>query len=151
MQTYLYLSSAHLIWSIQPPHAQTMHRYYASSADRKQGMGKLKSQQTKEVAGEWENKWWLPPLLESGDMLHVISVSWYAVVRWWCAGQDQFRTESRAVGWRETKRSNCSLSPNKYMDEWIPPPPPKKEGFRNQRGAMANLDMTSELLGYFTN
>lgn len=53
-------------------------------------------------------------------MLHVISVSWYAVVRWWCAGQGQFRTESRASGWRQVKCSNCSLSPNKYMDEWIP-------------------------------
>lgn len=50
--TYLYLSSAHLIWSIQPPHVQTEHGYYASSADRKQGTGKLKSKETKEVAGE---------------------------------------------------------------------------------------------------
>ena len=113
----------HLIWSIQPPHVQTRHGYYASSADTKQGTGKLKSQETKEVAGEWKNKWWLPPvLLESGDMLHVISVSWYAVVRRWCAGQGQFRTESRAQGWQEAKRSNCSLSPNKYMDEWTPTP-----------------------------
>lgn len=62
MPTYLYLSSAHLIWSIQPPHVQTKHGYYASSADRKQGMGKLKSKETKEVAGEWKNKWWPPPL-----------------------------------------------------------------------------------------
>lgn len=61
MPTYLYLSSAHLIWSIQPPHVQTKPGYYASSADRKQGTGKLKSQETKEVAGEWKNKWWLPP------------------------------------------------------------------------------------------
>lgn len=122
MPTYLYPSIAHLLWSMQPPHVQTRHGYYASSADRKQGTGKLKSQETTEVAGEWKNKWWLPPLLESGDMLHVISVSWYAVVQWWCAGQGQLRTESRAQGWQEAKRSNCSLSPNKYMDEWITPP-----------------------------
>lgn len=112
----------HLIRSIQPPHVQTRHGYYASSADRKHGTGKLKSQETKEVAGEWKNKWWLPSLLQSGDMLRVILVSWYAVVRWWCAGQGQFRTESRAQGWQEAKRSNCSLSPNKYMDEWAHPP-----------------------------
>ncbi len=113
----------HLIWSIQLPHIQTRYGCCASWADRKQGTGKLKSQETKDVAGKWENKWWLPPptLRESGDMLHVISVSWYAVVRWWCAGQGQFRTESRAQGWQEAKRSNCSLSQNKHMDEWTPP------------------------------
>ena len=136
MPTYLRLSSAHLVWSAQPPHVQTSHGYYASSADRKQGTGKLKSQETKEVAGEWRNKWWLPPLLESGDMLHVISVSWYALVRRWCAGQGQFRTESRAQGWQEAKRSNCFLSPNKYMDEWIHPQ--KKEGYRDQRGSLCS-------------
>lgn len=136
----------HLIRSIQPPHVQTRHGYYASSADRKHGAGKLKSQETKEVAGEWKNKWWLPSLLQSGDMLRVILVSWYAVVRWWCAGQGQFRTESRAQGWQEAKRSNCSLSPNKYMDEWAHPPF-KREGYRDQRGAVAVSGLTSELLG----
>lgn len=75
------------ISSIQPPHVQTRLGYYASSADRKHGTGKLKSQETKEVAGEWKNKRWLLPRPESGDVLRVISVSWYAAVRWWCAGQ----------------------------------------------------------------
>lgn len=80
----------------------------------------IKKPRDKEGGSKWKNKWWFsPPILEPGDMLHVISVSWYAVVRWWCAGQGQFTTESRALRWRQVKRSNCSLSPNKYMDEWI--------------------------------
>lgn len=41
-----------LIGSIQPPRVQTRLGYYASSADRKHRTGKLKSQETKEVAGE---------------------------------------------------------------------------------------------------
>lgn len=109
--------------SIQSPHVQTRHAYYASSADRKRRRGKLKIQETKDVAGEWKNKRWLPPLLQSGDMLCVISVSWYAVVQWWWAGQGQFRTESRAQSWQDAKRSNCSSSSNKYMDEWTNPLP----------------------------
>lgn len=47
-------------YSVQPPHVWTRQRHCASSAARGQETGKLKSWDTKQVAGEWKNKRWLP-------------------------------------------------------------------------------------------
>lgn len=51
----------HLIWCFSPPYVQTRHWYYASSADRKQDAGKLKRQETKDVAGDWKKKMMCSP------------------------------------------------------------------------------------------
>lgn len=113
--------------------------YYASSVDRKQGTGKLKS-------GTGRQKRWQAnesisdgslchPLLASGDMSHVTALSQRSAVRRWCPGSRRFATESRAAGWRQAKRSNCSPSSNKCTDEWISPCQPQTHSSVNgQRG-----------------
>lgn len=139
MPTYLYLSSAHLIHGIQPAHVQTSRGYYASSADRKQGTGKLKSPETKEVAGEWRNKWWLPLLRGSQG---TCCMSSRCLGTQWCGDDVLGRASSeQSQGHRVDRKLNAPTVPcpqtNIWMNESSAAPTLKKEGNTNQRGAEA--------------
>ena len=128
----------------QPPRVQTSHADYASSADRKQRMEKIKkSQEAKEVAGEWKNKWWLPPPPPSPGVRGTCCMSSRCLSTQWCGDDVLGRASSeQSQGHRGDRKLNAPTVPCLQTNIWMsgsppPPPPLKKEGHRDQRGAMA--------------
>lgn len=70
----------------------------------------------------------------------------------WCGDDVLGRASSeQSQGHRVDKKLNAPTVPCPQTNIWMSePPPPKKEGYRDQRGAMAVSGLTSEPLDYFS-